>query len=194
MGWSCEWGPYTRYFSFSSGSWDVQVRTMTGLRLAVRRTGVWFPEGLIIFLFHETSRPALGPTQLPIQSAAGGCSPRIRRPGMNTTTHPNTVPGVRMNGVVPPPHIRLHGVHIDDFALTSISKSSDSQNGELSQEQKTRSLCSKVQKPCQSLQPLRCVFTYSLPVYGKVIHTKCLQFRCVWVGTENHNSSVMFFL
>ena len=97
---------------------------------------------------------------------SGGCSPRIRRPGMNTTTHPNTVPGLRMNGVVPPPPTRLHGVYIDDFALTSISKPSDSQNGELSKDQKTRSLCSKVQKPCQWLQPLRCVFTYSLPVYS----------------------------
>ena len=40
-------------------------------RLWVGRSGVRMSEGAEIFLFSETSRPAAGPTQLPIQWASG---------------------------------------------------------------------------------------------------------------------------
>jgi hypothetical protein len=51
-----------------------------------------------IFLLAPASRPALGPTQLPIQWAPGVLSPGVKRSrGVTLTTHPHLVPRLRMS-------------------------------------------------------------------------------------------------
>jgi hypothetical protein len=45
-------------------------------------------QGLRIFLFSTVSRPALGPTQPPIQCAPRDPSPGVRRPGVEADHSP----------------------------------------------------------------------------------------------------------
>jgi hypothetical protein len=64
-----------------------------------------------IFLFATASRPALEPTQPPIEWVPGALSPRVKRPGVRLTIHLHSVPRLRMLEALPPfPYIRLHGV------------------------------------------------------------------------------------
>jgi hypothetical protein len=64
------------------------------------------------FFFVSASRPALGPTQPPIQWVPGVLSPKVKRGrGMTLTTHPHLVPRLRMSrSYTSSPPMRLHGV------------------------------------------------------------------------------------
>jgi hypothetical protein len=62
----------------------------------------------IIFLLAPASRPALGPTQPPIQWVPGVLSPGVKRGrGVMLTTHPHLVPSLRMSRsyASSPPHV-----------------------------------------------------------------------------------------
>jgi hypothetical protein len=64
-------------------------------------TGVLFSVGAgIILLFSTVSRPALGPTQPPIQWVPGVLSPGVRRPGRETN-HFHLVPRLKLHGTIP---------------------------------------------------------------------------------------------
>jgi hypothetical protein len=71
-------------------------------------TGIahWYSAGLravrLGVLFTTRSRPALGPTQPPIQWVLGALSLGIKRPGVKLTTHLHLVLRSRMPGAVPP--------------------------------------------------------------------------------------------
>jgi hypothetical protein len=58
-----------------------------------RAIGVRCPEGQRIFPLASVSRPALGPTQPPVQWVPGVLSPGVKRgSGVMLTTHPHLVP------------------------------------------------------------------------------------------------------
>jgi hypothetical protein len=58
-------------------------------------------QGLRILLFTTKSRPALGPTQPPIQGVPGALSLRVKRPGREAD-HLHLVARSRMRGAIPP--------------------------------------------------------------------------------------------
>jgi hypothetical protein len=76
-----------------------------------------------IFLFSTTCRPALGPTQPPIQWAPGTLYPRIKRPGRKADHSPPSSAEVKNGGAIPPlPHMSSwHSVwlikHRDNFTF-----------------------------------------------------------------------------
>jgi hypothetical protein len=72
---------------------------------------VRFPEGLVIFLFITTSRPAPRPTQPPIQWVRGTLSLGVKWPGREADHLPPSSTEVKnaWNYTSAPP-IRLHGV------------------------------------------------------------------------------------
>jgi hypothetical protein len=57
-------------------------------RLRPGRSGFNSRQGLRIFLFTTTSRPALGPIQLPIQCVTGVFFPRVKRQGRKADHSP----------------------------------------------------------------------------------------------------------
>jgi hypothetical protein len=63
---------------------------------------LWFdsPRGLEIYLFITASRPALGPTQLPMQWVTGALSLRVKRPGREADTSMQCR-DQRMRGAIP---------------------------------------------------------------------------------------------
>jgi hypothetical protein len=61
-------------------------------------------QGLGIFLFDTASRPALGPTQPPIQLVRGALSLRVKRPGHITEHSPPSSAEVKECGAIPPLH------------------------------------------------------------------------------------------
>jgi hypothetical protein len=65
-----------------------------------------------IFLLASAFRPALGPTQPPIQWVPGVLSPGVKRGwGVTLTTHPRLVPRLKMSrSYTSSPPRRLHGV------------------------------------------------------------------------------------
>jgi hypothetical protein len=65
-------------------------------------TGVRFPAAKKIFLLAHTSRPALGPTQPPIQWEPGALTPGVKRPGREADHSRHLVPRSRTIGVLPP--------------------------------------------------------------------------------------------
>jgi hypothetical protein len=67
--------------------------------------------GWRIFIFATASRPALGPTQLPIQWVTGNLSLLIKRPGREADHSPPPSAKVKnaWSYIYTPP-IRLHGV------------------------------------------------------------------------------------
>jgi hypothetical protein len=73
------------------GSRDSTVGIATGYRLDDRGRG-WSssPSRVKNFLFSTSSRPALGPTQLPIQWVPEALSPGVKRPGREADHSPNT--------------------------------------------------------------------------------------------------------
>jgi hypothetical protein len=60
---------------------DSSVRIATRYRLAIGWSGFDFRRGLGIFLLDPVSRPALAPTQHPIQWVSGALSLEVKRPG-----------------------------------------------------------------------------------------------------------------
>jgi hypothetical protein len=68
--------------------------------------------GEMIFPLACASRPALGPTQPPVQWVPGILSPGLKRGrGVTLTTHPISLPRSRMSrSYTPSPLKRLHGV------------------------------------------------------------------------------------
>jgi hypothetical protein len=80
------------------------VSIVTGLR--VGRPGYDSRQGRRrdISLLTTASRPALGPTQTPIQWVPGALSPKVKRPGV-LTIHLQPVSRLGMRGAIPPlPH------------------------------------------------------------------------------------------
>jgi hypothetical protein len=69
------------------GSRDSVAGIATGYGLDNRGVGVRVPIGSII-LFYTSSRPALGPTQSPIQWVPGALSPGVKRPGREADRSP----------------------------------------------------------------------------------------------------------
>jgi hypothetical protein len=67
---------------------DSSVGIATGYGLDDRMIGVWFPAGLGIFLFDIPSRPALVPTQPPIQWVTRALSLGVKRPGREADHSP----------------------------------------------------------------------------------------------------------
>jgi hypothetical protein len=84
-----------------------------------RAIGVRSPAGAEIFPLASVSRPALGPTQPPVQWLPGVLSPGVKRgPGVMLTTHPHLVPRSLMSRYyTSSPPKRLHGVYRDCFTL-----------------------------------------------------------------------------
>jgi hypothetical protein len=67
------------YSSLSSKSWDSSVGIATGYGLEYRWVGVPSVGRVTNFLFSTSSRPALEPTQPPIQWVPGAFSPGVKR-------------------------------------------------------------------------------------------------------------------
>jgi hypothetical protein len=90
-----------------------------------RGSRVRFPAELGIFLFTTASRPALGPTQPPIQWVPGALSLGVKRPGREADQSPVSSAEVRMRGAIPPlPEYVLMAwclvKHRDNFTFTKI--------------------------------------------------------------------------
>jgi hypothetical protein len=82
---------------------------MTGLRAG--RSGFDSRQGMGIFLFTTASRPALGPTQPPIQWVSGFISPGVKQPGREADHSPRSSAEVKYSwSFTSTPPIRLHGV------------------------------------------------------------------------------------
>jgi hypothetical protein len=79
-------------------------------------TGVWFPTGPEVCVFQPASRPALKPTQPPIECVPGAFIPRL-----SWATHLYIVPRLRIRGAVIPFLIRLHDMTIKHRDLAFIS-------------------------------------------------------------------------
>jgi hypothetical protein len=64
-----------------------------------------------IFLFTTASRPALEPTQPPIQWVPGALSVEAKRPGREADySHPSSTEAKNVSSYTSTPPIRLHGV------------------------------------------------------------------------------------
>jgi hypothetical protein len=72
------------------GSRDSVVGVATGYGLDDRGVGVRVQVESRNFPFSTSSRPALGPTQPPIQWTPGALSPGVKRPGIETDYSPQT--------------------------------------------------------------------------------------------------------
>jgi hypothetical protein len=77
-----------------------------------RAIRVRFPAGQRIFPVASVSRPALGPTQPPVQWVPGVLSPGVYPGrGVTLTTHPHLVPrSIMSRSYISSPPKRLHGV------------------------------------------------------------------------------------
>jgi hypothetical protein len=86
---------------------SVSIVTDYGLTAGVRS-----PTRQRIFLLVSASRPALGPTQPPVQWVPGVLSPGVKRGrGVTLTTHPLLVPRLTMNrSYTSSPPMSLHGM------------------------------------------------------------------------------------
>jgi hypothetical protein len=88
-------------------------------------TGVWFVMGKI-FLFSIASRPALRPTQPPIQWVPGAFSPGVKQQALEADHSPPSDARVKNGGAIPPLSLKSswHGAelikHRGNFTLTFI--------------------------------------------------------------------------
>jgi hypothetical protein len=91
-----------------------------GWTIGVR--GFYSRQGLGIFFFYTASRPALRPTQPPIQWVPVVLSPEVKRPESEADHSPHLVPRSRMCGAIPPPSKCVPGVVLSSpqgqFAFT----------------------------------------------------------------------------
>jgi hypothetical protein len=90
-----------------------------GGSLQLHITVVQFLAGARNVLFSEVSRPAMGPTQLPIQCVLEIFSQGYSSWGMKLTTHLIVMLMLRI-GVVGPLPLHFHGVHRDNITFTLI--------------------------------------------------------------------------
>jgi hypothetical protein len=98
----------TLLYSLFFKSWIAQ-RYSAGLRVDNR--GFGSRQGLGIFLFTTASRPALRPTQPPIQWIPGALSLRVKRPGREADhSPPSSVEFMNSGSCTCTPPVRLHGV------------------------------------------------------------------------------------
>jgi hypothetical protein len=71
-------------------SQDSSVGIATGYGLGDRGVGVLSPDRVKNFLSFTSSRPALGPTQTPVQWVTGALTPGVKRPGREADHSPPT--------------------------------------------------------------------------------------------------------
>jgi hypothetical protein len=94
-----------------SDSLHSSVGIVTWLRAG--RSGFESQQGLKIFLFATSSRPALGPTQPPIQGVPGALSMGVRRLGREADhSSPSSAEVKNAWSCISTPPVRLHGVVI----------------------------------------------------------------------------------
>jgi hypothetical protein len=94
-----------------SGSQDSSVGIALRYGLDDRGSRVQFPAGLGIFLFTAMSRPALMPTQPPIQWVPRSLSLEVKRPGREADhSPPSSAKFKNMSSYTFTPPIHLHGV------------------------------------------------------------------------------------
>jgi hypothetical protein len=107
--------PGTCWMRSSSGNYLIVTFgwTVLGLHYCyLQHEGRLKIKGNFVLARSDASRPALGPTQPPIQWVPGVLSPGVKRGrGMMLTTHPHLVPRLRMSKsyTSSPPNC-LHGV------------------------------------------------------------------------------------
>jgi hypothetical protein len=100
-------------FLYLYKSRDRSVGTALGYGLDDRGSRVRFPAGAGNFFFTTVSRTTLGPTQPPIQFAAGALSLRVKRPGREADHSPPSSTEVKNAwSYTSTPPIRLHRVMI----------------------------------------------------------------------------------
>jgi hypothetical protein len=108
---------FSNFTSFKTLSSHLRSRVSSGsivsdYGLDDRAIDVRYPRGQRIFPLASVSRPALGPTQPPVQWILGVLSPGVKRGrGVTLTTHPHLVPRSRMSmSYTSSAPKRLHGV------------------------------------------------------------------------------------
>jgi hypothetical protein len=102
------WMVLPNYTDRSGGSQDSIVGIAIGYGLNGRGVGVRVP--VVSIILSTSSRPALGPTQSPIQWVPGALSPGVKRPGREADHSPPTSVGVKKNDdLYIHSHIRLQG-------------------------------------------------------------------------------------
>jgi hypothetical protein len=95
------------------GDRDSSLSIMTRLRGGRPGFNSW--QGQEIRLFSIASRPALGPTQTPIQWAPGVLSLGVKPPGREADHSSPSSAGVKNGEAICPLPIHLHGVGLDDI-------------------------------------------------------------------------------
>jgi hypothetical protein len=91
--------------------WYFVVYLTFSYMISDRRLLMLDLEGHGILIFTTTSRPAVRPTQPPIQWVQEALSLGVKRPFVKLTTHLHLMQRSRTRGAIPPlPPILLHGV------------------------------------------------------------------------------------
>jgi hypothetical protein len=91
----------------------IKRTSSVGIALGYGLDDRWFESwhGLGIFLFPTAFRPALRPTQSPIQWVSGALSLGVKQPGREADHSPPSSPAVKnVRSYTSTPPIRLHGV------------------------------------------------------------------------------------
>jgi hypothetical protein len=77
----------------------------------IEESGFDIRQGQEISFSAVTSRPALGPTQAPIQWVQGALSPGVNRRESEADHSPSSSVKVKNDGAIPPLPLRLHGLN-----------------------------------------------------------------------------------
>jgi hypothetical protein len=86
---------------FRHGNGPLQGYLRHGSRDSDGLYGVQFPAGKTFFLFSTASRPALGPTQPPIQWVPRALNRRVKQPGREADHLPPPSAKIRNAGAIP---------------------------------------------------------------------------------------------